>query len=326
GGPPDRALYDRLGEDEVLTRDEKRAVVRRLLRDPRARAQSLRFASDWLSLDRLANLRPSEERFPRWTAEVGDDMRAETLAFFDDVVWEQSLPLAELFSAPVTYLTPRLAEHYGLAELASSGSPPDSLQRVSLRDVPMRGGLLTQGSLLTMGGDEASMVTRGLYLLQDVLRGVIKAPPPGLDTTPVPASAGESHRTIAEKRIANRSCGGCHEKFEPLAFGLEKFDGLGAYHDQDEFGNELREDGEILIPGEAEAVSYGSIGELMSFLAKSDRVQKTMTWKVTQFALGRPLTASDVSKVDAIHAESLRHGGTYAATVEAIAASSYISF
>ena len=41
-------------------------------------------------------------------------------------------------------------------------------------------------------------------------------------------------------------------KFEPLAFGLEQFDGLGAFHEKDEFGNVLRADGELLIPGNAE--------------------------------------------------------------------------
>ena len=60
-------------------------------------------------------------------------------------------------------------------------------------------------------------------------------------------------RDIAEQRIANVSCGGCHQKFEPLAFGLEQFDGLGAFHTKDEFGNALRADGEILFPGTREA-------------------------------------------------------------------------
>ena len=94
-------------------------------------------------------------------------------------------------------------------------------------------------------------------------------------------------------------------RWQPLAFGLEKFDGLGSYHDADEHGNPLRDDGQVLFPGEAEPVSYTSSRELMDLLARSDRVRETLTWKVTQFALGRPLGAEDAPEVARIHRQGL---------------------
>ncbi len=100
------------------------------------------------------------------------------------------------------------------------------------------------------------MVTRGLFVLNDLLFSEVGDPPPGLDTTPVPTSPGRTHRAIATERIESTSCGGCHSRFEPLAFGLEKFDGLGTFHEVDEHGNTLREDGEILFPGDAKPVGY----------------------------------------------------------------------
>jgi len=184
--------------------------------------------------------------------------------------------------------------------------------------------LLTQGSVLTLGGDDASMVTRGLFVLDDLLRGVVKAPPAFVDVTPVPTQPGLTQRSIAEKRISDTTCGGCHAKFEPLAFGLEKFDGLGAYHEKDEHGNLLREDGQILIPGEEESFKYQSSVELMELLANSNRVSECLTWKVTQFALGRPLVATDARSVAKIHQQAQKNGGTYANLLKAIVMSDLV--
>lgn len=160
--------------------------------------------------------------------------------------------------------------------------------------------------------------------MHELLRGVVKDPPPCVDTTPIPTKPGLTQRSIAMERIANNSCGGCHSKFEPLAFGLEKFDGLGAYHDEDEHGNRLRDDGEILVPGSAKSVKYDSAAELMNLLANSDRVSQSFTWKITQFALGRPLVAEDAAIVDRIHTTARQNGSTWKAVMTAIVESDLV--
>jgi hypothetical protein len=187
-----------------------------------------------------------------------------------------------------------------------------------LARVPARGGLLTQGSVLTLGGDEASMVTRGLFLLQELLDDRVGNPPPCVDTTPVPAKPGLSKRAIAEARVANPACGGCHSRFEPLAFGLERFDGTGAYHETDEHGNKLRDDGSVLFPGQDQPVADQSSAELMDLLAGSDRVRRTLTRKVAQFALGRPLVEADGPILEKIHESARTGGGTYSSVITAI--------
>lgn len=328
GGPPDRELMraadsGRLYDCRVIERQ-----VRRMLEDPRAVARSREFISQWLNLDGLTNLRPNGEKFPEWKRELAADMRRETLAFFEDVVWKQRRPLANLLNAQVTYLTPRLADHYGVAlDTTRDDAPagdPQRLRRVDLSDVPSRGGILTQGSVLTIGGDEASMVTRGLFVLHDLLFSEVGDPPPGLDTTPVPASPGRSRREIAEERVESVSCGGCHSRFEPLAFGLERFDGLGSYYEIDEHGNELRQDGEILFPGESEPVSFETTDEMMQLLADSDRVARCLTRKVVQFSLGRPLTPRDQPALGAIHTTARKNGGTYKDVIEALVMSELV--
>jgi hypothetical protein len=332
GAPPDEPLMQAADKNELGNPATATAQIRRMLADPRARKRSERFAYEWLHLERLKHINPDKKRFPRWNNQLADDMAAETIAFFRDITWQQKRPLADLFNAQFTYATQRLAEHYHFS--ADDGKPSgataktrpekNALTRYDLSAIPSRGGLLTHGSVLTIGGENASMVTRGLFILHDLLRGTIKDPPPGTDTTPVPSKPGQSQRTIAEMRINDKACGGCHKKFEPLAFGLERYDGLGTFRTHDRFQNLLREDGELLIPGNAKPVPYKSSAELMDLLAGNDRVAENITWKLTQFALGRPLTGPDVPIVKQIHAQSLKNGGNYTDTMTAIVLSDLV--
>ncbi|MEX0713100.1 MAG: LamG-like jellyroll fold domain-containing protein [Pirellulales bacterium] len=233
-----------------------------------------------------------------------------------DRAWRGLLHRVAIYSRA---LTPQEIRYRG--DLRPDGG---DLARYDLADVPGRGGLLTQASVLTIGGDEASMVTRGLFVLRELLYGGVEDPPPCVDTTPVPTKPGLSQRAVAMDRLANQSCTGCHSKFEPLAFGLEKFDGIGAYHDVDEHGNELRDDGQILFPDQDQPIAYKSSAELMNLLAGSERVRMAITRKVAQFALGRPLVDADEPFLDEIHQAAENGGGTYASLITAIVMSDLV--
>ena len=312
GSPPDKPLFEAAESGDIFDPQEFNKHVKRMLNDPRARQRSEQFLIQWLDLDRLDNLRPNKEMFPNWNASIANDMREETIAFFHEVVWEQNQPLSKLMNSQVSFISPQLAKHYGI-----NANPVES-NRYDLSSIPSRGGLLTHGSTLTIGGDDASMVTRGLFVLNDLLFSEVGDPPPGLDTTPVPPSPGRSHRAIAMDRVTSTSCGGCHSRFEPLAFGLERFDGLGSYHLKDEYGNELRQDGEILFPGHQQPTRYENTSQLMDLLAQSDRVSECLTRKVVQFSIGRPLVASDARTIRDIHRQAKSNGGTYSAIIAAL--------
>ena len=310
GSSPDEQLSDAADKGQLAEQSDYH--IDRMFKDPRAVERSEQFVIDWLDLDRLNNLRPDKKHFPNWDSALAKDMRRETVAFFRHLVWTKDQSLSSLMNAQVSFMSPKLAKHYGISAQASGFGQYD------MSDESSRGGLLTQGSILTVGGDEASMVSRGLFVMQNLLRGVVKDPPPCVDTTPVPTRTGLTQRGIAEGRIADFNCGGCHSKFEPLAFGLEPFDGLGSFRLMDEHGNRMRADGEILFPGDEEPTEYRNSAELMDLLAASDRVRESITWKLTQFSLGRPLTALDAREVAKIHRKAMDEGGTYRSTLKAI--------
>lgn len=293
GGPPDAELFDAAKKNSLHDSTELRKQVERMLRDPRAIDQSLAFISGWLNLGHLKNLEPHRKHFPKWQPQLANDMRRETLAFARHLFWDEKRPLGDLLNARFTFLTPELAKHYGLSP------KEEAFAKYDLSRTP-RGGILTQGSLLTIGGDEASMVTRGLFVLNDLLRGSVKDPPADVDTTPVPSKPGLSQRMVAEKRMKDKACAGCHAKFEPLAFGLEQYDGLARFATKDTFGNSLQENGRIFIPGDGKPANYQNSRELMDLLAKSPRVRETIIWKIAQFGLGRPIATTDRPHLETI--------------------------
>jgi hypothetical protein len=184
GASPNDQLIQAAKSGRLFSREGILKEVNRMLEDPRARQRSAQFLHEWLNLGRLKNLKPNREKYPEWKKELAEDMNRETLYFFEEVVWNQKRPVADLFNAQFTSLTPELARHYGIE------SKGEGRQQYDLSQIAGRGGILTQGSTLTVGGDEASMVALGLFVLHDVLRGMVKDPPPSVDTTPTPSKQG----------------------------------------------------------------------------------------------------------------------------------------
>ncbi len=316
GEPPDEALVEAATKGALSTDAQLEATVDRLLLDPRARARASRLVSDWLNLGRLDNLTRDEERFPWWTTALGTAMKEETLSFFEHVAFEESLPLGALYSEKVTFASSELAEHYGLT--------PGSSSRIDLSNVPERGGLLTQGALLTIGGNSESMVGRGLFILENLLCGHLSSAPPGVDTTPPDPAPGASQRTHSEERVTNTSCSGCHSQMEPVSWSIERFDATGRYRLEDDFGNALFENGFLQYGGTDEQLPYATARELNLMLAESKVVKACLATKTAQFALGRPMDkdpADDCTRTD-IQERFANSEGTFRDLVVAVVTSS----
>lgn len=315
GSAPDKELLVEAVAGRLRSDEEIESQVRRMLADPRARDAFNRFVSDWLHLSRLDNLTRDEDLYPQWSLDIGQAMKEETLTFAEALVWDDARPLLELFSDQRTFAERALAEHYGFPD------PSDGMQMYDLSTVPERGGLLTQGSVLTIGGNEASMVARGQFLLENVMCGKLGSPPPGVDTTPPEVIEGRSQRFYSETRVNDPACGGCHSQMEPLAWGLERFDGAGSVATTDRFGNDLREDGNIRVPGQVESLPFSTIGEMMGLLSGSTRLQDCMSLKAAQFAVGRLLLDSDGCSLVEMRDRFIATDGSYQELIVAIALS-----
>jgi hypothetical protein len=122
-----------------------------------------------------------------------------------------------------------------------------------------------------------------------------------------------TRRTYSEERLANEACAGCHGQFDPFAYALEPFDGIGRFRTEDAAGNPLRSDGEVFGRRFADPAGYADV------LAGAPQVLECLTKKQLQFALGRPLEAADDAVLAEVQERFARGGATYLALVRAIA-------
>ena len=138
--------------------------------------------------------------------------------------------MTELLDAKYTFLNQRLAEFYGIPNVYGP-----QFRRVELTD-PNRGGVLGQGSLLTVTSypNRTSVVQRGKWVLENLLGTPPPPPPPNVPSLDPHGKDGKmSMRQAMEMHRANPVCASCHSRMDPIGFALENFDGIGEWRDKD---------------------------------------------------------------------------------------------
>jgi hypothetical protein len=198
--------------------------VRRMLADARSRALVDNFAAQWLHLRNLASMTPDMRLFPAFDENLRQAFRQETELFVDSVLREDRSVL-DLLRANYTFVNERLAKHYGIPHVYGS-----HFRRIALDEGSDRGGLLRQGSILTVTSyaTRTSPVVRGKWVLDNLL-GV--PPPPPLPDVPALKDNTVDGNLSVRKRLAehrsNATCAGCHNLMDPIGLSLEKFDAVG---------------------------------------------------------------------------------------------------
>ncbi len=218
-------------------------------------------------------------------------MRRETELFFESIVREDR-SILDFIDAPYTFLNERLAQHYGVP-----GVRGPEFRRVDL-DGSERSGVLTQASVLTVSSyaTRTSPVLRGKWVLQNILNAPPPDPPAGtprLDEATVGAQA--SLRQQMEAHRTNATCASCHARMDPLGFGLENYDAIGAWRTDD---GKFKVDATGALP---DGRTFQKPAELKTIL-KGDRdaFAECVSEKLLTFALGRGLERYDKRTVRSI--------------------------
>jgi cytochrome c553 len=276
----------RLKQPEVLA-----AQVRRMLKDPKSRALVESFGGQWLELRKLESVKPDRERFPEFDQYLLRSMRRETELFFENIV-RQDLSILDFLDGNYTFLNERLAQFYKVPGVAGP-----EFRRVDLTGTE-RGGVLTQASVLTVSSyaTRTSPVLRGKWILENFLNSPPPPPPPdvpNLDEARIGESA--SMREQLEQHRKNATCASCHARMDPLGFGLENFDAIGAWRTQD---GKFPIDASGTLP---DGRSFQGPRELKAVL-RADRsaFAEGLTEKLLTYALGRGLERYDKPTVKKI--------------------------
>ena len=227
---PDDALralaeHGQLHKPKIL-----REQTERLLNDPKSRRFVEAFTDYWLDLRKIDDTSPSTTLYNDY--ELDDSLKLaaieETRLFVAELI-RADLPACNIVSSDFTFLNERLAQHYGVPGVGGV-----AMRRVSLPADCVRGGLLTQASVLkvTANGTTTSPVIRGHWITERILGIETPPPPPKIPTVEPDIRGAVTIRQQLEKHRADPTCATCHTKMDPPGLALESFDVMGGWRSQ----------------------------------------------------------------------------------------------
>ena len=318
---PDSRLLELAAKGSLHDGETLKSEVNRMLKDARASEFANSFPRQWLQLRKVGMFPPDKELYPDYDENLEQSMVAETLGFFGEVL-RRNESLREFIHSDWTMLNERLAMHYGI-----EGIRGDQIQRVLLKPDTHRGGLLTQGSILslTSDGTRHRPVHRGVWMLESIIG---KPPPPPPANVPALSTpdAKAKKTTVREKLELHRAdpnCNACHSKIDPLGIAFDNYDAIGHWRTveavRDGTGSDPMLDASgVLTDGRKFADSDGLKKILLEDL---DKFAVTFTEKLATYALRRGMTFSDREELKRIAEQSKATDYQLATLIESLVTS-----
>ena len=163
--------------------------------------------------------------------------------------------------------------------------------------------------------NRTSPVLRGKWVLESLL-GTPPAPPPPNVPALKEKVAGDPHATLRDRLLVHRqdaACARCHDRIDPIGFGLENYDPLGRWRTED--GGQPIDAKGVLPDGTA----FDGPEQLKAILlSRKDQFVRHLTSKVLGYALGRSLTLPDSWVVEEIVARVRQNDYKSHALIEGI--------
>jgi hypothetical protein len=302
-------LWSSLPDDELLSQRplDLEAQARRMLRDPRAKALVTNFADQWLYLRNLDAITPDARLFPDFDHNLRESLRTETSLLFADVI-KNDRSVLDLLRTDRTWLDERLAAHYGIPHIHGS-----RFREVKLDAPTQRGGLLRQGSILTVTSyaTRTSPVIRGHWILKNLLATEPPPPPPNVPALDGVISESLPIRERLAKHREMAACASCHNLMDPVGFALENYDAIGRWRAEADARG-----------GFADGSEFEGVSGLEDTLLKRPELFVTaLTEKLMTYALGRGLEANDMPSVRKIVSRAKANGWKFSEIIVGIVTS-----
>jgi hypothetical protein len=211
----------------------------------------------------------------------------------------------DLFTANYGFVNVELAPIYKVQ------APPKEFDRVAFPAGSERAGILGQGLFLALTAkpEDSSPTARGLFVREQFLCQHVPDPPAGVNTNlpPVTEAKPQTNRERMSEHATNPSCATCHHLIDPIGFGLEKFDAVGAKRDKFSLQfaanrGEGRRGPVKTIDLDIDSTGYiagipnsqfSSPAELGAVMAKSTQCQECIVKQYFRFTTGRLETPAD---------------------------------
>jgi len=314
---PDAELFAAAARGELRKPEGRETAARRMLADAKGRQALDEFFDEWLRFDRVINA-VKGRGFAEFTPELGVAMAEETKTLLHDLVWNDK-NFMEALTAQYSFLTDDLAGVYGLPV------PKGEFEKVQFPADVRRAGILGQGSFLasTAGPVSTSPTARGIFIRERLLCQHIPPPPPGVNTTLPDPKEGAVHtrRDLMTEHVSNPTCASCHRLMDPIGFGLENFDAIGRWRDQEsvqlpgagEGGGRGGKQVKLPINTQGEIAglpnsTFSDAKQLGAILAESPVCQKCIVRQMFRYSYGRLENSADEPTIDSLFAKFKESG------------------
>jgi len=296
GTAPSPALLDAAEAGDLDNAAGIRLAAADLLTEPRATAAVQGFVSELYQINALATLPKDAEAFPTYDSELAAAMAGETAAFVDHI-WRNGGDFRELFNADYTFVNDVMAAHYGIP-----GEFGATFVKVTLPAEQRRGGILGHASVLSLLAHVTgtSPTLRGRFVRQTLLCQNIPPPPPEV-VTDLPPSEGSTMRDRLEIHMSDPSCSACHAMMDPIGFGLESYDGIGAYRTLDN-GFPINDVSEL------DGTTFAGAAELGTLMADAPTAMPCLIRSLYRHGTGHIETADEFGEVSLV-ADTFADGG-----------------
>jgi hypothetical protein len=305
---PDDELLEAAVRGKLSQPAELEKQARRMIADRRSFNLATNFAGQWLRLRNIEAVTPSSNIFRDFDDNLRQAFREETELFFDSVLREDR-SVRTLIKSDYTFLNERLAKHYGIPNVYGS-----RFRRVTLAPESRRGGLLRQGSVLsvTSYATRTSPVLRGVLVLRNILGVPPPSPPPNvpaLDESTMAANLPMRQRLAAHR--SNAVCASCHRTIDPVGFSLENFNAVGQWRDLEVEDQPVDASG--AVPGDKEFRGIDGLEDAL--LRRPELFVSTLTENLLTFALGRGVEYYDGPAVRKIVSDAGKDGYRFSSLI-----------
>lgn len=188
-------------------------------------------------------------------------------------------------------------------------------RRVTLPEDSPRGGLLGQGSILTITSyaTRTSPVVRGKWVLENLLSSAPPPPPPNIPALKTESNKTGKTLTMREAMVAHRAnpaCASCHSRMDPIGFATEKFDAVGHWRDVDN-GHVIDTSGVFPDGTKFDGMS----GMKKTLLLHPEEFVGTVAERLLMYAVGRNVQYFDRPALRSIVRDAARDNYTFGSLV-----------
>ena len=297
---PDQQLLNLAIRGVLKDVDILKQQVTRMLTDQRSGEFVRHFVDQWLDMDALNRVAVNPEYYPNFKNDLKLHMRAETQAYFGEIL-RNDLSALELLDSDWAMLNRPLAMHYGLPGPRSS-----QLERVALDGSNRRGGLPGQGAFLlaNANGEDSHPIKRGVWILDRLLDSPPAPPPPDVPELDVERPDMEK-LTLKEQLAVHRekeSCANCHRGIDPWGIPLENYDAVGRWRTVVPAHRKrptTTVDPVSVLP---DGTRIDGVGQLQCYLVNdcSDKFARSIVKRMMAYGLGRSLDFGDREAVQTL--------------------------